>query len=345
MSEFRTCPDTGFKIHLPAEKLIKWNAVTSVVFLLLGGVFGLLVALTRWPEVHLLPDDLFYLALTAHGLDILLVWIIFFEVALLYFTSAVLLNSRLAAPGLGWVSYGLMIVGALITNVAVLQGNSSVMFTSYVPLQAEPHFYIGIILFAVGALLACFIFLGTLVIAKREKTYEGSVPLVTFGVVHGPDRQHRHLALQGHLVGHGALLAADQRVRPHRVLVRHGGHSVRRQAAEREGEPLRVLPVHPVPAARLRPPPFGGAGAQRGVQDLQHLVRSVPGGPGFHDPRPDGSRRGRGGPAQEGLHQGPVRMAAQGAVGQSGVLRLRHLGGLVRFPRRHLRCRGRYRAA
>jgi len=178
---FRTCPDTGFKIHLAGEKLIKWNAVTAVVFLLVGGLFGLLVALTRWPAVHLLPADLFYLALTAHGLDVLLVWIIFFEIALLYFCSAILLNSRLAAPGVAWAAYWLMLGGAVITNIAVLRGNSSVMFTSYVPMQAAPDFYLGIIIFAVGALLGCFVFFGTLVIARQEKTYQGSVPLVTFG--------------------------------------------------------------------------------------------------------------------------------------------------------------------
>ena len=180
-ADFRTCPDTGFKIHLPADKLIKWNAVTAVVFLLIGGIFGLAVAMTRWPTVHLLPADLFYLALTAHGLDVLLVWVIFFEMAILYFASAVLLGSRLAAPKVAWLAYWMMLIGALVTNIAVLRGDSSVMFTSYVPLKAAPDFYLGIIVFAVGALLACFVFFGTLVIAKQEKTYEGSVPLVTFG--------------------------------------------------------------------------------------------------------------------------------------------------------------------
>ena len=76
-----------------------------------------------------------------------------------------------------------MIVGAAMTNVAVLQGNSSVMFTSYVPMQAAPHFYLGLILFAVGALIGCFVFFGTLVVAKDEKTYKGSIPLVTFGAM------------------------------------------------------------------------------------------------------------------------------------------------------------------
>jgi cytochrome c oxidase subunit 1 len=181
--DYRTCPTTGLRVDRVAEKLIKANAVVAIVFLAVGGLFGLLVALTRWPAVHFLPADWFYLALTAHGLDVLLVWIIFFEMAVLYFASAVVLNSRLAGPKWAWTGFGLMLVGAVTTNVAVLQGGSSVMFTSYVPMMAEPHFYLGIILFAVGALIGCGVFFGTLVIAKRDKTYEGSIPLVTFGAL------------------------------------------------------------------------------------------------------------------------------------------------------------------
>ncbi|MCY4096845.1 MAG: cbb3-type cytochrome c oxidase subunit I [Rhodospirillales bacterium] len=182
-AEFRTCPDTGLKVDLAAEKLIRWNAVVAVVFLAIGGFFGLLVALTRWPAVHLLPAEWFYLALTAHGADVLLFWIIFFEIAILYFASAILLSCRLATPRLAWLGFWLMLAGALLANVAVLQGESSVMFTSYVPMQAAPHFYLGLILFAVGTLVAVAVFFGTLVIAKDEGTYEGSVPLVTFGAI------------------------------------------------------------------------------------------------------------------------------------------------------------------
>ncbi|MBF0093396.1 MAG: cbb3-type cytochrome c oxidase subunit I [Alphaproteobacteria bacterium] len=182
-NEFRVCPDTGFRVHLPAEALMKVNAVAAVVFLLIGGIFGLLVALTRWPAVHLLPADLFYMALTAHGTDILLVWVIFFEVAVLYFASSVLLNCRLATPKLAWLAFALMMIGALFANYVIVIGQASVMFTSYVPMRAHPLFYLGLILFAVGALIACGVFFGTLVIAKRERTYEGSIPLVTFGAM------------------------------------------------------------------------------------------------------------------------------------------------------------------
>ena len=182
-SIFRICPTTGLKVDRAAENLIKANAVAAVVFLMIGGLFGLSIALTRWPAVHLLPSDWFYIALTAHGFDVLLAWIIFFEMAVLYFASAILLNCRLAAPRWAWAGFALMLIGAVMANVAVLQGNSTVMFTSYPPLMAAPHFYLGLVLFAVGALIGCFVFFGTLVIARQERTYEGSVPLVTFGAI------------------------------------------------------------------------------------------------------------------------------------------------------------------
>ena len=179
--QYRTCQTTGLRVYQSAENLLKANAVVAVVFLLVGGLFGIMVALTRWKAIHLLPADWFYLALTAHGINLLVVWIIFFEMAVLYFASSVLLGCRLATPKMAWAGFALMLIGAAITNVAVLMGNSSVMFTSYVPLKADPSFYAGVILFAVGALIGTFVFFGTLVIAKQEKTYEGSVPLVTFG--------------------------------------------------------------------------------------------------------------------------------------------------------------------
>ena len=180
---FRTCPQSGLQFDKTAETLMKANAVAGVVFLLVGGILALLVTLTRWPAVHLLPADTFYMTLTAHGIDMLIFWIIFFEIAVLYFCSSTLLRCRLATPRLAWLAFALMLIGSVTANVAIFRGDSSVMMTSYAPMQAHPAFYLGLILFAVGALVSCFIFLGTLVIAKAENTYEGSIPLVTFGAL------------------------------------------------------------------------------------------------------------------------------------------------------------------
>ena len=180
---FRTDPASGLQFHEPAERLMRWNAVAAVVSLLVGGLLAIGVVLTRWQAVHLLPPDLFYQVLTAHGINMLIFWIIFFEIAVLYFAASTLLKCRLATPRIAWAGFWLMVAGALVNNYAVLRGDSSVMFTSYAPMGAHPTFYLGLILFAVGALIACFVFFGTLVVARSERTYRNSVPLVTFGAI------------------------------------------------------------------------------------------------------------------------------------------------------------------
>lgn len=180
---YRTCPRSGLQFESNAETLMVVNAVTAVVALLIGGILAIGIVLTRWPAVHWLAADTFYMVLTAHGIDMLIFWVIFFEIAVLYFASSTLLRCRLATPRIAWLGFALMLVGAVMNNLTVFQGGSSVMMTSYVPMMASPYFYVGLILFAVGALIGCFVFFGTLVVAKRDKTYQGSVPLVTFGAI------------------------------------------------------------------------------------------------------------------------------------------------------------------
>jgi len=182
-AEMRTCPTTGLRIDLRAEALIRAHAVAATVALLIGGVAAVGVLLTRWQAVHLLDPVWFYRLLTVHGMNMLIFFIIFFEMAVLYFASAVLLNSRLPAPRVGWGAFALMLAGALLVEWTMWTGRADVLFTSYVPLRAEPPYYLGVILFAVGALVVVGHFFAVLVVAKRERTYAGSVPLVTFGAL------------------------------------------------------------------------------------------------------------------------------------------------------------------
>ncbi|MBI5771704.1 MAG: cbb3-type cytochrome c oxidase subunit I [Verrucomicrobia bacterium] len=177
----RLCATTGLPVCAVAQRFIKLNAVTAVVFLLVGGIAALLLALTRWQAVHLLNAEWFYRIVTLHGLNMLIFWILFMEVAILYFTCTTPLNSRLFSEKVAWVSFGMMLVGAVMVDVVILKGQADVMMTSYLPLLAHPLFYLGIILVAVGTLIGVFNFFATLYVAKRDKTYEGSVPLVTFG--------------------------------------------------------------------------------------------------------------------------------------------------------------------
>ena len=179
----RVCGTTGLHVCFDAQRFIKLNAVSGIVFLLLGGIAALLLALTRWQTVHLLPVDWFYRILTFHGLNMLIFWILFFEVAILYFACTTPLNARLYSKKVAWLSFGLMIVGALMTDYIILKGQADVMMTSYLPLLAHPVFYLGIILMAVGTLIGVFNFFATLYVAKRDKAYTGSMPIVTFGAL------------------------------------------------------------------------------------------------------------------------------------------------------------------
>ncbi|MBA2660712.1 MAG: cbb3-type cytochrome c oxidase subunit I [Bradymonadaceae bacterium] len=197
-TELRTCDTTGLPVFKGAEFFIRLNAVCAVVFLLVGGIAALLLALTRWQTVHLLGPEWFYRVLTLHGINMLIFWLLFMEIGILYFACTTLLNSRLFSKHLAWASFVLMVSGAVMTNSVILMGKADVLLTSYLPLLAHPLFYLGIILFAVGALLGVFNFFGTLYIARRDKTYAGSVPLVTFGATAAA-------IIAVVAVGHGAL--------------------------------------------------------------------------------------------------------------------------------------------
>lgn len=183
MAEFRTCSLSGLKIEKSAENLIKVNIGVAVALLAVGGLIALLIALTRWPSVHLLPAGVYYRFLTLHGIDALLAWIIFFEMGLVYFTSAVLLGVRTVCPKLSWVSFFLMLGGGVLINIIVLLGGADVMFTSYVPMKAHPLYYLGVILFAVGALIGFIMFFFNIMNAKKEGAFKKSMPLGTFGTM------------------------------------------------------------------------------------------------------------------------------------------------------------------
>jgi len=179
----RTCPSTGLRIDAQADALIKANAVAATIALLIGGIAALLVLLTRWQAVHLLDAVWFYRVLTVHGMNMLIFFIIFFEMAVLYFAAGPLLSARVPAPRLGWLAFGLMTLGAALVEWMMFTGKADVLFTSYVPLRAEPPFYLGVILFAVGALVVVGHFFATITVAKREGVLKGSLPLVTFGAL------------------------------------------------------------------------------------------------------------------------------------------------------------------
>lgn len=183
----RVCDTTGLVVQRAAERLVQINAVTGIVFLLLGAVAAILLALTRAQglEIFRLDQNWYYRLVSFHGTNMLVFWIVFFEMAGLYFGSTIVLNSRQVLPGLAFLSYILMLVGTFMANYIVLFGKydeATVMFTAYPPLKSHALWYLGIILFAVGALIVSILFFLNIVNARREKTWEGPLPLFTYGL-------------------------------------------------------------------------------------------------------------------------------------------------------------------
>ena len=112
-----------------------------MVAFLIGVVAAILLALTRWQAVHLLPADWYYRILTVHGLNMLIFFIIFFEMAILYFAGPIALSIAGSRPP-SWAGrhLGLMVVGAVMVDWMVLRrASADVLFTSYVPLRADPQ--------------------------------------------------------------------------------------------------------------------------------------------------------------------------------------------------------------
>src|SRR5690606_40404350 len=106
------------------------------------------LALTRWQAIHLLPAERYYRILGVHGMNMLIFFIIYFEMAVLWFAGTVLLNARPAAPRYGRFNFGLMVVGSLMAEAMKWSGRADVLYTSYPPLKAHPVFCLGILLFA-----------------------------------------------------------------------------------------------------------------------------------------------------------------------------------------------------
>jgi cytochrome c oxidase subunit 1 len=110
-AEFRRCSVTGLQVHLVAQRLIVLNFLMAIISIIIGGIAAIFVGLTRSSFVLLETlgmQDTYYYWLNLHGFNMLIFWILWFEVALIYFVSTVLLNAPLFSMRLGWLAFILM---------------------------------------------------------------------------------------------------------------------------------------------------------------------------------------------------------------------------------------------
>lgn len=176
----RTCQVTGFEVDRNGQQLALANIIAAVTMLAFGGTMAILIALQR--QGLPISDDWWYRLLASHGATMLLFWLLLFEVAALYWSSTMLLNAPMRAPRVAWANFAMMLLGIGMAQWAMLTGRATVMFTAYPPLTAHPVYYAGVLLFAIGVLVAVVLFFANLVLAKREGIYTRSLPLVVYGM-------------------------------------------------------------------------------------------------------------------------------------------------------------------
>ncbi len=95
-------------------------------------------------------ESLYYIALTAHGVLMALVFTTFFIMGLGYALAQESLG-RIIGRSAAWFAFWLGVAGSVAAAVTILRGQSTVLYTFYPPLQAHPLFYIGATLLVVGS--------------------------------------------------------------------------------------------------------------------------------------------------------------------------------------------------
>jgi cytochrome c oxidase subunit I len=101
-------------------------------------------------EFSLRSEDLYYRAVTAHGVLMALVFTTFFIMGLGYVFAEESLG-LIAGRTIGWIAFWTAVAGSGMAAVTILRGQSTVLYTFYPPLQAHPLFYIGATLLVVGS--------------------------------------------------------------------------------------------------------------------------------------------------------------------------------------------------
>ena len=136
---------------MTARRLASANIGVAVAAFALASALGVLQALSVSDvEFPLRTEPMYYLAVTAHGVLMALVFTTFFIMGLGYALWEACVG-RVSARRTAWVAFWLAVVGTALTVQSILRGQSSVLYTFYPPMQAHPIFYIGATLLVVGS--------------------------------------------------------------------------------------------------------------------------------------------------------------------------------------------------
>ena len=152
----------------------------SFIALFVGAVLGLLQGLERAGLLTMPAWFDYYQTLTTHGILLILVFTGTFLVGYVYAGVSHVLGGLLPkVRKMGWIAFGLMVAGTVLTASQVIIGEASVLYTFYPPMAASPWFYIGLVLIVLGIWTAAFgMFIN---VANWRKNHKGQkLPLFAF---------------------------------------------------------------------------------------------------------------------------------------------------------------------
>ncbi len=166
------------------NRLIIAGFLVSYAALAAGALFGMLQVIERIPGVKLVSSELYYRALTAHGVLLALVFTTFFIMSLATYVVTRELGLRETySTRLNILSYALVGAGTLMAAVPILAGKANVLYTFYPPMKASPLFYIGATVLVIGTWLFGANLLLTVRKWRRGRNASVKLPLGVFGVV------------------------------------------------------------------------------------------------------------------------------------------------------------------
>jgi len=185
----------AFVLDAPLERLrrlsIGWLSL-ALGSLVVGGLLTIVIVLSRTPFVqNVFPlQDLFHTALVVHVDMTVLVW--FLSMAGVFWT----INSNTGCVQCGWAALILCVIGSAIVAVSPFVGTGTALMTNYIPVLADPVFFLGLILFG----------LGFVILVLRGLFFSRSIGMLVTG--QGALRFGLYSALIAAVVATGALAAS-----------------------------------------------------------------------------------------------------------------------------------------
>lgn len=155
----------------------------AFIALFIGGFLGLFQGLERAGLLQLPPWLNYYQILTAHGILLVLIFTALFLVGYFYAGLSHTLGGLIpSVRKMGWIAFGLMVVGTGFVVTTIIMNEASVLYTFYPPMQASPWFYIGLVFIVLGVWVAAF---GAFInVANWRRRNRGQhIPLLSFFAV------------------------------------------------------------------------------------------------------------------------------------------------------------------